>query len=153
VPAAHLAEITKLTKAIEPGARQTILASWETGVAVSFSFLLGFDFLYDLVHNNAAALLAVWGAVRRGTKAARLLARTSAWVLWLDSGLNIFENLALLGVLRPRSPEPLVNAAVAVFSFRSVTLMLGLIVGVALHASAWWARGGGENSADPKEDP
>jgi len=146
VPAAHVAEITKLTAATKPGAPRTILESWDTGIAVSFSFLLGFDFLYDLVHNNAAALLAVWGAVRRGTRPSRLLARTAAWVLWLDSGLNVVENLTLLQVLRPGSPEPPLNAAVAIFSFRSVTLMLGLLVGVALHASAWWA-------GNPKEAP
>lgn len=126
-------------EATEPGARRAILESWEPSIVASLSFMLGFDFLYDVVHNNAAALFAVWGAVRRDTRVARSVASATAWVLWLDSGLNVFENLAFLHILRSRSPDPLLPAVSAIFSFRSATLMLGLLVGAALHASAWRA--------------
>jgi hypothetical protein len=60
-------------------------------------------------------------------------------VLWLDSGLNLFENLAFLDVLRSRSPDGLLTAVAAIFSFRSATLMLGFLVGAALHTAAWQA--------------
>lgn len=113
------------------------MESWDPGIAASLSFLLGFDFLYDVVHNNAAALFAIWGAVRRDTRLARSVGAMTAWVLWLDSGLNVFENLAFLHILRSRSPERLLTAVSAIFSFRSATLMLGFLVGAALHARAW----------------
>jgi hypothetical protein len=31
---------------------------------ISFSFMLGFDLLYDLVHNNAVALACIWASRR-----------------------------------------------------------------------------------------
>jgi hypothetical protein len=139
MPVAHIAEVRRLMEATEPGVRRAILESWDPSIALSLSFLLGFDFLYDVVHNNGAALYAVWGAVRRDTRLARAVGGMTAWVLWLDSGLNVFENLAFLHILRSRSPEHLFTVVFAIFSFRSATLMLGLFVGTALHASAWRA--------------
>jgi hypothetical protein len=144
VPAAQLAELRTLLETTEPAAARAILESWGPSLVLSFAFLLGFDFLYDVVHNNAVALLAVWGAVRCDTRLARSVGAMTAWVLWLDTALNVFENLAFLHVLRSRSPEPLLPAVSAVFSFRSATLMAGLLVGAVLHACAWragWATG------------
>jgi hypothetical protein len=140
VPIATIAELRALLETTEPAAARAILESWELSTVASLSFLLGFDFLYDVVHNNAAAFFAVWGAVRRDTRLARSVGAMTAWMLWLDTGLNVFENLAFLHVLRSRSPEPLLPAVSAIFSFRSATLMLGLLVGAALHASPWRAR-------------
>jgi len=139
VPVADVAQLQRLLQAPEPDTCRAILESWDSSLAVSLAFLLGFDFLYDLVHNNAAALFAVWGAVRRDTAVARRIAGTTAWVLWLDSGLNIFENLAFLHILRSQSCEGLLTAVAAIFTFRSATLLLGFVVGAALHASAWRA--------------
>ena len=136
VPFGHIASLHNLMDAGSPSVRRTILESWEPGVSISLSFLLGFDFLYDVVHNNAAALLAVWGGVRRGTRLARAAGGMTAWVLWLDSGLNVIENLSFLHILRSRSPESLLTVVSAIFSFRSATLVLGLSVGAALHISA-----------------
>ena len=138
MPIDHFAQIRRLMEATEPDARDA-LSSLDSSIVVSLSFLVGFDFLYDVVHNNAAALFAVWGAVRRNTRLARAVAGLTAWVLWLDSGLNVFENLAFLHVLRSRSPDPLLTLVTAIFSFRSATLMVGLAVGAALHIFAWRA--------------
>jgi hypothetical protein len=140
VPVADIAELRRLLQAREPAAAGAVLASWGPGVTASLSFLLGFDFLYDIVHNNAAALFAVWGAARLRTRPARPVAAATAWVLWLDTVLNVFENLAFLHVLRSGSPEPLLPAVSATFWFRSATLTLALLVGAALHAAAWRAR-------------
>ena len=138
VPLADVADVQRLVSAPEPDAARDILRSWGPSVGRSFSFLLGFDFLYDVVHNNAAALLAVWGAARQQTRLAHSVAAVTAWVLWLDTGLNVFENLAFLHVLRSGSTD-LLSAATAIFSFRSATLTLAILVGIALHASAWRA--------------
>ena len=139
VPPSHIAALGALLEAADPGARSAILRSWVPDVLASLAFLIGFDFLYDVVHNNAVALIVVWGAVRRGTRRARAVGRVMAWLLWLDSALNVFENLAILHVLRSQSAESLLPAISAVFAFRSATPLLGLFVGAALHASAWRA--------------
>jgi hypothetical protein len=81
VPVSQLAELQTLVEATEPAARRAILESWEPSVVASLSFVLGFDFLYDIVHNNAAALFAVWGAVRCDTRRARSVGAVTAWVL------------------------------------------------------------------------
>ncbi len=137
VPVSDVAELRRLMEASEPAAARAILASWGPSVTTSLSFMLGFDFLYDVIHNNAAAVFAIWGAVRRRTRLARSAAAVTAWVLWLDTALNVLENLAFLHVLRSGSPEPLLSAVSATFAFRAATLLLGLLVGAALHAAAW----------------
>jgi hypothetical protein len=140
VPLPDLGEVQSLVSADHRSAARAILKAWTPGLLVSFSFLLGFDFLYDLVHNNAVALFAVWGAAKRGSRSARRLAGTAAWLLWLATGLNVFENMALLHVVRSGAPEPLLPLASAVFAIRSALLAGGIVVGVGLHASAWLAR-------------
>jgi hypothetical protein len=139
VPLTDIAQIRALMEATAPGAASAILQSWGSSVVASSSFLVGFDFLYDVVHNNAVAFWAVWGAAKCDTRLARSVAAATAWVLWLDTGLNLFENLAFLHVIRSRSPE-LLPVVSAIFGLRSATLMLGLLIGAALHASAWRAR-------------
>ena len=136
VPVAHVAEVQRLLEATGTPARSAILESWSPSIVASLCFLLGFDFLYDVVHNNAVALFAVWGAVRRDIGFARSLAGLTAWVLWLDTGLNVVENLAFLHVLRSRSPQSLLPVVSVIFSFRSATMLLGVLVGLGLHVSA-----------------
>jgi hypothetical protein len=138
VPIADIAELRRLLE-VEPAARSSVLQSWEPSVVASICFLLGFDFLYDVVHNNAVAFFVLWGANRRDTPSARAAGTAVAWVLWLDTGLNVFENLACLEVLRSRNPDPLLPVVSAIFSFRSATLLLGVVVGIALQWSAWHA--------------
>jgi hypothetical protein len=147
VPMADVGELRRLLDETVPAARRSILRSWEPGVVASIAFLVGFDFLYDVVHNNAVALFAVWGAVRRNSPRARAFGAAVAWVLWLDTALNVFENLAALHVVRSREPEPLLPVVSAIFSFRSATLLLGVLVGIALHWSAGRASGRGSSEA------
>ncbi len=137
VPPEHIGEVNRLVSAPTLPAAAAVLDSWEPSVARSFSFLLGYDFLYDLVHNNAVALLVVWGARR-----ARIgWAEQIAWLLWLDTALNVFENLAFLQILRTADPAPLFPWAASVFYFRSATLIGGLVAGVLLHVQGWRVRG------------
>ena len=58
--------------------------------------------------------------------------------MWLDTALNVFENLAFLHIIRTLDPSPLLPLAAGVFSFRSVTLVAGLLVGIVLHLRAFW---------------
>ena len=139
VPADYFAELRALLALSEPAQRRAMLESWPPEIIASLSFLVGFDFLYDLIHNNAAAFFVVWGAARNRTPVARSLGAATAWLMWLDTALNVFENLAFLHVLRARSPEPLLPAVSAVFAFRSATLMFSMLVGSALHAYAAYA--------------
>jgi hypothetical protein len=139
VPIADIGELGKLMHAGGTVARSAILESWGPPVVAAISFLLGFDFLYDVVHNNAVALFVVWGVARCDTPIARSVGVVAAWVLWLDTGLNVFENLGMLHVLRSRSPDRLLSLVAAVFLFRSATLFLGVLVGAGLHAFAFRA--------------
>jgi len=136
VPLQDIARIRELVQA-RPGAfAREVLAGWPPSTLQSFSFMLGFDLLYDLVHNNGVALLAVWGAKRSAATWAAVAASATAWVMWLDSLLNVFENLAFLHIIQTSNPAPLLPFAAAVFSFRSITLIVGLMIGIALHAHA-----------------
>jgi hypothetical protein len=139
VPLSDIAGVQALLEARDPQTAGAVLASFEPTLTASLSFLLGFDFLYDVVHNNAAALFAVWGAVGRRTAAAQTVAATTAWILWLDTALNVVENLAFLHVLRSGSVAAL-PAVSTIFEFRAATLGLALLVGAGLHASAWRVR-------------
>lgn len=144
VPMADIRELQRLLEEAGP-AQRSILLSWQPSVVASVSFLLGFDFLYDVVHNNAVALFVLWGAVGRNTRRARAVGVAMAWLLWLDTGLNVFENLASLHVVRSKNPEPLLPVVLAIFSFRSATLFLGVIVGIALQFSVWRSSRSGQD--------
>jgi len=135
IPVNHIAAAAHLLAASSADA-QAILGQWGSDQRASFQFMLGYDFLYDLVHNNMVALLVVWGAVRVGRSWSMALAGLIAWVLWADSALNVFENLAYVRVLATNNVEPWHPYASAVFNFRTVTLNLGGIAAVGLHAYA-----------------
>ena len=80
--------------------------------------------------------------VVRGARRARVSwAEQIAWLLWLDTALNVFENLAFLHLLRTGDPAPLLPFASSVFYFRSATLIGGFIAGVLLHVMGWRVRG------------
>jgi hypothetical protein len=138
VPAALRAQITQLLSAENDAAATAILLAWGPEVYRAFSFMLGFDFLYDIVHNNAVAFLAIWGAKRVSAKPALFLGAATAWVMWLDTALNLFENVAFLHIIRSLDPWPLLPAANAVFVFRTGTWVLGIVLAVALHGFAYW---------------
>jgi hypothetical protein len=84
------------------------------------------------------ALCSIWGAKRLSAPRADLLASLTAWLMWLDTALNVFENLALLHVIRSLEPAPLLPIAAGIFSFRSVTLAAGQLVGVTLQFLVIW---------------
>ena len=132
-----LSRIEELLGASSSSAALALLTSWPQSTFQAFSFMLGFDLLYDLVHNNAVALFAIWGARRLSTPGAQIIGSLVAWVMWLDSVLNVFENLAFLHVIRTFELPSLVPIASTVFTFRSATLVTGLIVAIALHVLAF----------------
>jgi len=100
--------------------------------------MLGFDLLYDLIHNNGVAVFTIWGAKRVASARATLVASLSGWVMWLNSALNVAENLAFFHVIQTLEPYPLLPVAAAIFSFRVLTLTAGLFIGIALHAYGFW---------------
>lgn len=136
VPVEDLSRIRDLAQASSNSVARSLLAEWPSSTLEAFSFLLGFDLLYDLVHNNAVALFAIWGARRLSSGKARFAASVTAWIMWLDTGLNVFENLAFLHIVRTFEPAPLLPFAAAVFSFRTATWIAGLLVGISLHLMA-----------------
>ena len=130
--------IGELLRAATPDRADEVLSSFPDHAVRSFSFLLGFDLLYDIVHNNAVAFLAMWGARRCASRQAYWAGSTVAWVMWLDTALNFPENLAFLRILETMQPWPLLPWASGTFFFRTSTWLAGLAVGVALHALAAW---------------
>lgn len=102
-------------------------------------FILGFDFLYDLVHNNAVALCVVWAAAGRS---AGLVAAGSflAWLLWLASGANVVENLGFLHVLQagPMSPWPEVGLATTLY--RNGAILVGIAFAIAAGSGSFLLR-------------
>ena len=83
VPSAHAAAVAALLGAGDPRAAAALVAAWPADVRTTATFLVRFDFLYDLAHNNAVALLCLWAARRRGGTAALAAAPAAAWMLWL----------------------------------------------------------------------
>ncbi len=138
VSASDQAHIAALVGASSADAVAALLADWTPRTLESFSFLVGFDYLYDIVHNNAVALFVIWGGRRVGTELGRSLGSLTAWTMWLDTALNLFENVAFLYAIRSPNPWPLLAVASTVFTFRSLTLGVGVVVGVALHGWATW---------------
>ena len=116
-------------------ATQEILSHWSPSDREAFAFVLGFDFLYDLVHNNAVAFAVVWAAATRSQgwiSAGSVL----AWLLWLATGTNILENVVFFHMLQtgPHSPWPEVGLVTTLF--RNATLLIG--VGFALAVGLGW---------------
>jgi len=56
VPSEVRREVARLLGAESGAPAAAVLAAWDREVYQAFSFMLGFDFLYDIVHNNAVAL-------------------------------------------------------------------------------------------------
>jgi hypothetical protein len=138
VPPSTRSHIGDLLAADSLAAATAVLSTWGADTYRTFAFLLGFDFLYDVVHNNAVAVFAIWGARRVAATSALHAASATAWVLWLDTLLNIFENLVFLDVVRSARASPLLPVASAIFSFRTATLGFGLLLGLSLHGAAFW---------------
>ena len=124
VSAEHRNAITNFVVA-DAALASTELSRWDSATRESFQFVLGFDFLYDLVHNNVAAMLLVWGALRSAQRWAFQLANVFAWVLWLDSALNVLEYFVYRHILATGILEPWHGYGLAIFSFRTSTLIPG----------------------------
>ena len=65
------------------------------------------------------------------------VASVIAWVMWLDSLLNVFENLSFLHVLQTLDRAYLVPIMGDVFAFRTATLVAGFVCAVAFHCVAF----------------
>jgi len=98
-----------------PAARE-ILSHWSASDRTAFAFILGFDLLYDLVHNNAVALCATWAVVGCSARLIRS-ASVIAWLLWIASAANFLENLAFFHMLQtsPESPWPEIGFGTTLF--------------------------------------
>jgi hypothetical protein len=138
VPPSTRSHIGDLLAASSLAAATAVLSTWSADTYRTFAFLLGFDFLYDVVHNNLVAVFVIWGGKRASATWALAVASATAWVLWLDTLLNVFENLVFFDIVRSAQASSLLPAASAVYSFRTVTLGIGLLIGVGLHAAASW---------------
>ena len=136
IPSEEFARIQELAHMGSPANAQTVLRSWPHSTFLAFSFLLGFDFLFDLVHNNGVALFAIWGAQRLSNRAAKMLATCIAWLMWADSLLNVMENLAFFHVIHTEEASWLLSFAQGIFAFRSATLLGAFLVALVLHAIA-----------------
>ena len=141
VPIQDFARIREFVQARPSAAAREVLADWPPSTFQAFSFMLGFDLLYDVIHNNGVAIFSVWGAKRAATAYAVVAASLTAWVMWLDTVLNVFENLTFFHIIQTLEPAPLLPVAAAVFSFRSYTLVAGVLIGIALHTRAFWRSG------------
>jgi hypothetical protein len=136
VPTAHMSAVSGLVRA-DPQHAQHLLASWDAATRESFRFMLGFDYLYDILHNNLAAFVLAWGAVRFGKPWAIGVAGALVWILWLDSGLNVLENMAYTHILTENAIVPWHRYASGVFAFRSVSLLVIAVAALALHLAAF----------------
>lgn len=137
VPAEHRSAIANFVLA-EPSLAHTELSAWDSATRESFQFVLGFDFLYDLVHNNMVALLLAWGAIRHAQRWAIQLASVFAWILWLDSALNVLEHFIYRHILATGILEPWHGYGLAIFSFRTSTLVAGALIAVVIHIGAFY---------------
>ena len=131
LPYELLGGITALAGAPDSAEASAIVASWRPALRAGAAFLVGFDFLYDLVHNNAVACACLWGATS-GRPRHLLVARAFAWALWLCSLLNVPENLVYVRLLQGYSADPWVGLASAIASLRLVVLWSGFTAGGAL---------------------
>ncbi len=131
LPFEILERATALAATRDSAAARALVASWPPALRVSAAFLLGFDFLYDLVHNNAVACMCLWAAFH-GKSAQKRIARTFAWTLWLCTLLNVPENWVYVRLLHGLSVDPWVGVAGQIASLRFFILWSGFVVGAAL---------------------
>ena len=128
VPLGHARELWRVLHAADAAEAAASVAGWSSDVRASARFLVRFDFAYDVVHNNAVALLCLWAARRLGSSRASATARIVAWTMWLDTLCNVAENVAALRLL---SGDPSwFGLGVASTAFRFATLWLALALGV-----------------------
>ncbi len=129
VPLAHMRELLRLLAAEGAGEAAAQVAAWSPAVRTSVGFVVRFDYLYDVVHNNAVALLCLWAARRLARPTATKAARLAAWVLWLDTLLNVVENAAALHIVNGGDAAPWFAVVRVLTSFRFVTLWLACGLG------------------------
>jgi hypothetical protein len=101
------ATILELAVAGSVEASAEILSKWSPSDRTAFAFVLGFDLLYDVIHNNAVALLVA--RVAAGCRGS--LVRVGSWIawgLWLATAANVVENLGFFHMIQagPNSPWP-----------------------------------------------
>jgi hypothetical protein len=116
-------------------AAQQILSHWSPADRQAFAFILGFDFLYDLVHNNAVAFAVVWAAANRPHRWVSV-GSVLAWFLWLATAANIAENIAFFHMLQTGPNFPWPEVGLGTTYFRNTALLTG--VGFALAAGPGW---------------
>ncbi len=131
VPAEHGAQLVRFLGAADARGAAAIVAAWSPDMRATAGFVIGFDFLYDLVHDNAVALLCIWAARLLGGARVMLAARVVAWTMWLAVLLNLPENLLAIHIVRDGAATDWFGVVVAITSFRFVTLWAGLAFGVA----------------------
>jgi hypothetical protein len=134
VPLDHARGLWRVLHAAGAGEAAAIVGGWSSDVRASARFLIRFDFLYDVVHNNAVALLCLWAARRLGSGRAGATARIVAWTMWLDTVCNVAENVAALRLVS--GDASWFGLVVASTEFRFATLWLGFAVGVGLAVAA-----------------
>ena len=117
--------IPDLAVAGSAAAAAEILSHWSPNDRTAFAFILGFDFLYDIVHNNAVALSVAWAAAGRASVwvgAGSLL----GWLLWLATAANFLEGVAFFNILQsgPASPWPEIGFYTTLF--RNGAILTGI---------------------------
>ena len=138
IPIKDFGHIMRLGSAGSAALATEVLASWPPSTFRSATFLFGFDFLYDVVHNNAAALLCLWGASLHGASWTRALARVVAWAMWLCTVLNLPENLIFLETVRSTPAAPWFSLALTIAAFRAIALWSSFVLGALLVAWGTW---------------
>ena len=142
VPAEHRSAIANFVLA-DAVLAPAELGRWDSATRESFQFVLGFDFLYDLVHNNLVAMLLAWGAILSAQRWATQLANLFAWILWLDSALNVVEHFIYRHLLATGILEPWHGYGMAIFNFRTSTLAAAALLAVVVHVSVFYRRWSG----------
>ena len=127
MPLADAGRVVEFTGAGSPEGASAAWAGMPERLRISLAFVVGFDFLYDLVHNNAVALGCIWAARQLRTGPLFRLGRLLAWVLWLDTALNLVENLAILHMMRGGIASPWPEIVAPILTFRTATLALGVV--------------------------
>jgi hypothetical protein len=136
----HMDALLRFLRAGDAGAARAELSAWSPATRAAAAAIVRFDFLYDLVHNNAVALWCIWAAQRLAAPGVITLARAVAWTMWLDTGLNLIENAAALHMIGGGGTTPWFGLVVATTIFRFATLWFGFAVGAVGLAAARWRR-------------
>ena len=141
VPLEMLPKVAQMAAAGSAANATALLSEWATEERQAASFLVGFDFLYDIVHNNAVAMGILLASLTAGR--GRPVARSFAWALWLCTLLNVAENLIFQTVLVGNPADPWVAFAGFIASFRAFVLWSGFLGVLALMGVALISRSRG----------